>query len=108
MIGTAVAARHIDPDDDSFDQDDFFGSFTEHEVDSRGRLETTIDHDHVLSASKRILKSGVLDLLDEWEQIDNPIPGQGGRPAIINRHAILVGLILLAAEKNSLWIRNLN
>ena len=108
MIGTSAAERRIDPDDDSFDQDDFFGSFTEHEVDSRGRLETTIDHDHVLSASKRILKSGVLNLLDDWEQIDNPIPGQGGRPAIINRHAILVGLLLLAAEKNSLWIRNLN
>ena len=108
MIGTAAAQYEIDSDHDGDGQDDFFGGFTEHEVDSRGRLETTIDHDHVLSASKRILKSGVLNLLDDWEQIDNPIPGQGGRPAIINRHAILVGLLLLAAEKNSLWIRNLN
>ena len=108
MIGAAVAQYDNDSDHEGDGQDDFFGSFTEHEVDSRGRLETTISHDHVLSASNRILKSGVLDLLEDWEQIDNPIPGQGGRPSIINRHAILVGLLLLAAEKNSMWIRNLN
>jgi hypothetical protein len=108
VIGTALSEYDTDSSYDSDDQDDFFGGFTEREVDSRGRLETTIDHEDVLKASRRIFKSGVLNLLEDWEQIDNPIPGQGGRPSIINRHAILVGLILLAEEKNSLWIRNLN
>jgi hypothetical protein len=90
------------------DADARYGGFAEAEVDSRGRLETTIDHADVVRASNRILKSGVLTLLDDWDQIDNPVPGRGGRPAIISRHAILVGLLLLAAEKDALWLRSLN
>lgn len=96
---------HSDHNDNT---DDGFGGFHEHEVDRRGRLEPLIDHADVIRASKRVRKSGVLTRLDEWDRIDNPDVGQGGRPTIINRHAILVGLILLAAERNSLWIRNLN
>jgi hypothetical protein len=106
MIATAQPTYVTHADDDEVD--DSLGGFTEREVDSRGRLETIIDHGYVLDASKRILQSGVLNLLDDWDHIDNPIPGQGGRPTIINRHAILVGLLLLSAEKNSMWIRNLN
>ncbi|MBF0671362.1 MAG: hypothetical protein IR160_02110 [Salinibacterium sp.] len=88
--------------------DDRFGGFTEVEVDQRGRLETEISHADVVRAATRIMKSGVLTLLEDWDQIDNPVPGRGGRPPVIPRGAILVGMLLLASEKNSLWIRNLN
>ncbi|MEO7545156.1 MAG: hypothetical protein ABIT21_02500, partial [Terrimesophilobacter sp.] len=88
--------------------DDQFGGFTEREVDRRARLEPFIDHEDVVRTSNRVLKSGVLDLFEEWERIDNPFPGIGGATEIFNRRAILVGLLMLAAERNSLWIRNLN
>lgn len=94
--------HHDDTDDDEF------GGFNEQEVDRRGRLEPHISHADVVRTSNRVLKSGILTLLEDWDEIDNPVPGRGGRPAIINRHAILVGLLLLAAERNSLWVRNLN
>jgi hypothetical protein len=92
------------------DLDDFgpFGDFTEDEVDSRGRVETTVDHETVLRIAKRIDDAGVVRMLQNWELIDNPIPGNGGRPRTIGHRAILVGLLLLAAERNSMWIRNLN
>lgn len=103
-----ITSTHEHDSGHDTDTDVRYGGFTEVEVDRRSRLESTINHTDVVRASNRILKSGVLTLLDDWEQIDNPVPGRGGRPAIINRHAILVGLLLLAAEKNSLWLRNLN
>ena len=88
--------------------DERYGGFSAVEVDRRGRLESEISHEDVVRASNRIIKSGVLALLDDWEQIDNPVPGRGGRPANINRHAILVGFLLLGGEKSPLWIRSLN
>jgi len=90
------------------DLDDLFGDFTEQEVDSRARLETTVSHESVLRMAKRIDDAGVVAMLENWELIDNPIPGNGGRPRIIGHRAILVGLLLLAAERNAMWIRNLN
>jgi hypothetical protein len=90
------------------DLDHHYGDFSEAEVDSRARIEPQIPHSAVLNASRRIIDSGVLALLEEWEQIDNPNPGVGGRPQIFGHRVILVGLLLLAGERNALWVRNLN
>lgn len=93
---------------DEIDESDLFGDFTEQEVDSRARLETTISHKAVLRMAKRIDDAGVVEMLENWELIDNHVPGNGGRPRIIGHRAILVGLLILAAERNSMWLRNLN
>lgn len=85
-----------------------FGGFSERQVDSRGRVETIIDDEHVADASRRIIASGVLDLIAGWEHEDNPEPGRGGQPPHFDYHAILVGLMLLAGEGSPMWLRNLN
>lgn len=85
-----------------------FGGFSAEEVASRGRLDLTFKDAHVRSASARVKESGVLKFLRRWHTEDNPTPGVGGRPRIIDDHAILVGLMLLAQEHSPLFMRNLS
>jgi hypothetical protein len=86
---------------------DLYGSFAPEEIEARGQLHTLISHDHVKRASDRVLKSGVLEMLSEWHRMDNPTEDLGGRPRIIGEHAIIVGMLLLAQEHSSLFMRKL-
>ena len=95
-------------DIDCIDDTEKYGGFSQKEVDSRGRLDLLYEDAHVRAASDRVKKSGVLELLAKWHAEDHPNSRGGGRPRIINHHAILVGLLLLQQEFSSLYLRDLS
>ena len=94
-------------DIDCVDDEERFGGFAPAEVEARGEMHSLISDRQVESASARVKKSGVLEMLTEWHKLDNPRQGQSGRPALIREHALLVGLLLLAQEHSPLFMRSL-
>jgi len=97
-----------DLDDASVFDEDQWGGFSKREVDRKHRPDLMFEDHQVRRASERVRKSGALDLLQKWHEEDNPIPGLGGRPRLIHEHAVLVGLMLLAQEHSSLFLRDLS
>ena len=95
-------------DIDCIDDTDKYGGFSHKEIDSRGRLDLTFEDSQVRAASARVKSSGVLKMLAKWHAQDNSGPDAGGRPRLIDNHATLVGLMLLAQEHSPLFMRNLS
>jgi len=83
------------------------GGISESEIMDRGQTRALIPHDKVVTADRRVRESGALERLAAWRVQDNPVVGVGGRPPLVSDRAILVGLVLLAAENSPQLIRTL-
>ncbi|TFD36278.1 hypothetical protein E3T34_00970 [Cryobacterium sp. TMT1-62] len=97
-----MSAGDIDYDLTGHDPD--LGGMTKAEVMGRGRVPELIDHELVALMAGRVLKTGVLERLNQWRAEDSPPLSIGGRPALISDLAILTGMLLLAKEGTAILL----
>jgi hypothetical protein len=79
---------------------------TGEEVIAGGAVMSPIDLRLVERADLRVRATGVLERIPQWRLEDGGPKGPGGQPARFDDRLILIALLLLACEKQPLWLTN--